>query len=289
MFVWEADIVPLNWLKAVAEADAIWVPSEFCARMFAPLTPKPISVMPHVVQTIPEPALSKDRIRLLKERFRLPGDHKIILYVFDASSFLARKNPHALVRAFARFNVRNKGWQLVLKTKHLQGSEEGRELLSMIDKVPDITVIDRPVSDLELRHLFSLADIYASPHASEGFGLTIAEAMALGKVVVATDFGGSTDFLDKSCGFPVPAEHYTLPEDIGPYLRGSEWARIDESKLAEALASAAMAVERNDAIGEAARQRVSERLSSAAVARRMALALEQLIPAGSVQEETSRC
>jgi glycosyltransferase involved in cell wall biosynthesis len=289
MFVWEADIVPLNWLKAVAEADAIWVPSEFCARMFAPLTPKPISVMPHVVQTIAEPALSNDQIRLLKERFRLPGDHKIILYVFDASSFLARKNPHALVRAFARFNVRNKGWQLVLKTKHLQGSEEGRELLSMIDKVPDITVIDRPVSDLELRHLFSLADIYASPHASEGFGLTIAEAMALGKVVVATDFGGSTDFLDKSCGFPVPAEHYTLPEDIGPYLRGSEWARIDESKLAEALASAAMAVEHNDAIGEAARQRVSERLSSAAVARRMALALKQLIPAGSVQEETSRC
>lgn len=289
MFVWEADIVPLNWLKAVAEADAIWVPSEFCARIFAPLTPKPVSIVPYVVQSIAEPALSDSQIRLLKERFRLPGDHKTILYVFDASSFLARKNPHALVRAFARFRVHNRGWQLVLKTKHLQDSEEGRGLLSMIARIPDITIIDRPVSDLELRHLFALADIYASPHASEGFGLTIAEAMALGKVVVATDFGGSTDFLDKSCGFPVPAELYTLPEDIGPYPRGSEWARIDESRLAEALASAAMAVEHKDAIGEAARQRVSERLSSEAVARRMTLALKQLIPAGPVREEASRC
>ena len=43
--------------------------------------------------------------------------------------------------------------------------------------------------------LFARADCYVSLHRAEGFGLTLAEAMALGKPVIATGFSGNTDFM----------------------------------------------------------------------------------------------
>ena len=38
-------------------------------------------------------------------------------------------------------------------------------------------------------------DCYASLHRSEGFGITMAEAMLLGKPVIATGYSGNLDFM----------------------------------------------------------------------------------------------
>jgi len=51
--------------------------------------------------------------------------------------------------------------------------------------------------------LMSAADVFALPSAWEGFGLVVAEAMACGKVVVATDSGGVKEVVG-DCGFLVP-------------------------------------------------------------------------------------
>ena len=48
----------------------------------------------------------------------------------------------------------------------------------------------------------SSCDAYVSLHRSEGIGLTIAEAMGLGKPVIATGWSGNTDFMDVSNAFP---------------------------------------------------------------------------------------
>ncbi|MBE7248751.1 MAG: glycosyltransferase, partial [Actinomycetospora chiangmaiensis] len=116
---------------------------------------------------------------------------------------------------------------------------------------------------------------------SEGFGLTIAEAMEMGKVVVATDYGGCRDFLDATCGFPVKAEVTALDQTYGPYLRGAEWGQVDEADLARALTDAARVVTGGDAarIGAAARARIRERLSIGAVAAAMEASLGRLLAA----------
>jgi glycosyltransferase involved in cell wall biosynthesis len=280
LFVWETSYVPEDWLRTVDGLDAIWTPTEFCADIFRSITDIPVEIVPHVVENEPgEPASAAAKARL-RATFSIDPAKRLILYAFDGSSYLARKNPHALIRAFRAAGLAKSGWQLVLKTKHvfdLPG--EGKRLLDLVGTGGDVVVIDQPLSARELAILFETCDVYASSHSSEGFGLTIAEAMEMGKVVVATDFGGSRDFLDATCGFPVRADIVALEDSYGPYLKGSTWGRVDEDDLARALNSAAAAVTSGEAlrIGAAARARIRERLSAAAVAAAMEASLARLL------------
>ena len=54
-----------------------------------------------------------------------------------------------------------------------------------------------------LNGLTAACDAYVSLHRSEGLGLPLIEAMYLGKPVIATGYGGVTDFLDDETGFVV--------------------------------------------------------------------------------------
>jgi glycosyltransferase involved in cell wall biosynthesis len=46
--------------------------------------------------------------------------------------------------------------------------------------------------------LLNNCDAYISMHRSEGFGLTMAEAMYLGKPTIATGYSGNIDFMNVS-------------------------------------------------------------------------------------------
>ena len=282
LFVWETSFVPAEWLPTIDSLDAIWVPTQFCADIFRAMTSVPVDVVPYVVENEADAAISGDAKMRVCGTFGIDPSRRHILYAFDGSSFLARKNPQALIRAYRAAGLWERGWQLVLKTKHVFDlPEEGRRLLDLVGPGGDVVVIDQPMPRNDLAALFAICQIYASSHSSEGFGLTIAEAMEMGKVVVATDYGGSRDFLDASCGFPVEAREIALDESHGPYLRGAAWGQIDEQALAEALRQAADAVADGSAgeIGAAARTRIRDTLSITAVAAAMSASLGRLVSA----------
>jgi len=274
-WVWEMGHIPPAWRRNFGAVDRIWAPSHYCAEVFAAGGDVPVDVVPHVVP-IAEPVLI-DRAAS-RESLGLPGERRTILYIFDGSSYLVRKNPAALVRAFAASGLAARGWSLVLKTKHLlDRPEEGAALQSLADGTEGVVLMDRSMTADELAELLATADIYASAHCSEGFGLTVAEAMAMGKEVVATDFGGTRDFLDAESGWPVRAHPWTLDQDFGHYTSGGSWARVDEPALSHALTVAADAVEAGDAgKSEAARRRIAESLSQAAVAERIRESFDHL-------------
>lgn len=272
-WVWEMDRLPPAWAAEFDAVDRIWAPSRFCAEVFARTARVPVDVIPHPVPVLPADA-AVDRAAVLGAAGVDPA-HRVILYVFDGSSYLVRKNPAALVRAFDAAGLAARGWTLLLKTKHLHDRPEaGTALAALVDETPGAVLLDRAMTPEALRALMSVADVYASPHCAEGFGLTVAEAMAAGRIVVATDYSGTADLLTAATGFPVPAHRWVLGEDHGHYLRGSGWARIDEPALAAALLRAAEAAERGDgAIGATARAAVAERLSYAAVGRAIAASI----------------
>ena len=51
--------------------------------------------------------------------------------------------------------------------------------------------------------LMTSIDCYVSLHRSEGFGLGMAEAMALEKPVIATNYSGNCEFVTETTGYPI--------------------------------------------------------------------------------------
>ena len=279
-WVWEMGHIPPEWRADFSSVDRIWAPSHYCADLFAAQEGARVDIIPHAV---PLPAAQPIDRNAVLARFGVPAGRRVILYIFDGSSYLVRKNPHALVRAFAASGLGETGWTLLLKTKHLMDRpEDGAAFRALAEATDNVVLIDRSLPAGGLEELVAAADIYASPHCSEGFGLTIAEAMAAGKPVVATDFGGMKDYLDATTGYPVKARSWTLDRDFGHYKTGGEWARIDEPALSAALRQAAQDLEKGDSSrGGAARARIGERLSYGAVGELIAKSLRDTIAAPS--------
>jgi len=87
--------------------------------------------------------------------------------------------------------VRSDGATLVLKVINGDKRVPDLERLRLaIDGRQDILLIDQYLDADKLAALVNVADCYVSLHRSEGFGLTMAEAMALGKPVIATGLLG---------------------------------------------------------------------------------------------------
>src|SRR5205085_9026255 len=91
------------------------------------------------------------------------------------------------------------GPQLLIKTINapLRPLAE-EELLWRAHGRQDVHIIDRWLSRGELDGLMAACDCYVSLHRSEGFGLTMAEAMAIGKPVIATGYSGNVGFMSSA-------------------------------------------------------------------------------------------
>jgi glycosyltransferase involved in cell wall biosynthesis len=91
----------------------------------------------------------------------------------------------------------------------------------------DIKILDKVLDSEEIKALYVAADCYVSLHRSEGFGLTMAEAMALGKPVIATAYSGNMDFMTPSNSYLVKYSLTEIDRDYGPYKKGMVWAEPD--------------------------------------------------------------
>src|SRR5262249_30223582 len=97
------------------------------------------------------------------------------------------------------------------------------------------SLVDRYLHRDGVYGLIRACDVYLSLHRSEGFGLTVAEAMAYGRPVVVTDWSGNMDFTTPLNSFLVDAPVRALRADFGPYRRGAHWAEPDLDHAAAQL------------------------------------------------------
>lgn len=80
------------------------------------------------------------------------------------------QNPDGLIRAFAKSGLAEQGWTLVLKTKHLHDRPEAaRDLIALAQATEGVQILEISLHGDEVTGLIAAADIYASPHCSEGF------------------------------------------------------------------------------------------------------------------------
>lgn len=219
---WEViDAFPEGWDAAFEHLDEIWVATDHIYEAVAPHSPIPVN---KVRMPVAMPRISP----YSRTQLGMPEDGFIFLYIYDYHSTAARKNPIGHVEAFKAAFGEGSGAKLVLKC--INGdrmvSHHTRTLLA-IDDHPDITVIDRFVSADEKNAMVAACDCYLSLHRSEGFGLTPAEAMALGKPVIATRYGGTLDFMTDENSYLVDHGWATVGPGAQPYPAGATWAEPD--------------------------------------------------------------
>jgi glycosyltransferase involved in cell wall biosynthesis len=78
-------------------------------------------------------------------------------------------------------------------------------------RLPALYLITEHLSTDDLAGLYKASDGFVLPTRGEGWGMPVAEAMAMGKPVVVTNWSGVTAFVDESVGYMVD---YTL-QDVG--------------------------------------------------------------------------
>ena len=81
----------------------------------------------------------------------------------------------------------------------------------------NVVMLDGYMDRAELTGLLRTADCYLSPHRAEGFGLTLLEAMSLGKPVVATNYSGNVDFMTSDNSYPVDYRLVALTRNSSPF------------------------------------------------------------------------
>lgn len=231
---WESSLAPADWADTARWFHEIWVSSDFTAEAIAAAmrrAGRPADTVKLRVR--PLPVAVPDTLPA-----RPAGGKVRVLMLFDPRSDFERKNPMAVVEAWrTAFPEPANSAELVVKS--LAGAERYpafRDLLKRVEGRPDIHIRAETLSPVETTALIAGSDIVVSLHRGEGFGLTLAEAMAHGVTAVATAWSGNLQFMTPDNSILVPCTLVAAaPGYNGP---AAQWADPDVSAAAKALKAA---------------------------------------------------
>lgn len=220
---WELSEFPEKWSESFNELDEVWTATDFGVSSISRKTRKAVTKIPLSIEIKPINKYNRDY-------FGIPNDKFAFLFMFDFMSSINRKNPIAILHAFKKFvtNRENKDVVLVIKVSNSDKNIEAyRNLKDECEDLP-VVIIDKYLLREQINDLLDLCDSYISLHRSEGFGLTMAESMYLGKPVIATGYSGNTEFMNVNNSLLVGYELIQVNEDRfysenGEYL----WANPD--------------------------------------------------------------
>jgi glycosyltransferase involved in cell wall biosynthesis len=250
VWAWELPIAPVGWKKDAVLLDEVWAPSRYVGHAFRDLG-APVRVVPH-------PLFIED-YRNVAPAPRGADFQAVALFDFNSSA--ARKNPRGAIEAFRRAFGDDASAELVIKTQN--GGLFPELLADLRAFAPaNVRIVDETWPYDRVKALIAGADALVSLHRAEGFGLTPAEAMALGCPVVATGYSGVLDFMDETNALLVPYREVPVedPQQIYKY-KGETWADPDLGAAAEALKRLHADEGLRARLREAGRRSVAEKLS----------------------------
>lgn len=266
---WEFDSIPDEWKTSANDVNEVWAATEFVATGLRKKLSVPVRTM------FPGVRLLNFRKRD-RSYFQLCENETIFVFAFHMVSIMERKNPLGLIRAFKLAFSTQEPVRLVLKTsfgdrhpaqmKELQAAAEGAR----------ITIIDQDFSHEDLLALINVSDAYVSLHRSEGLGLTMAEAMLLGKPVIATRYSGNLEFMDDENSLLVDYKLVDVGKSIPPYDPSYKWAYPSEEDASEKMRRIYEDKEFAHALGEKAKGHATTQLSLEKAGRKMLARLNEI-------------
>ena len=263
-WAWELDTIPQEWVKLAEAVDEIWAPTKFVvdamrSRMTLPVHGMLPGVLLGDIEDVP------------RARLGIAADDCVFLFMFDMLSEFERKNPLAVVHAFRSAFAPHEQATLVIKVS--RGSTDAAAMARLHAAAADrssIIIIDESVSRAKAYGYLNMCDCFVSLHRSEGFGLGMAEAMLLGKPVIATNYSGNLDFMHPGNSLLVDYALTDITVDGPIYKKGNRWA--DPSAEHAASLMRRVFEDRDGAaeLGSRARAELSEKLAVRSAGLRMA-------------------
>ena len=219
---WER--VPHAWAEAAQTLDMLLVPDAFQHDAFrAAGVRTPIEILPLGVD--------RDYCHAAVPTRRHPRGHFVFLAIVEE---LARDAPDLLVDTFRRTFRADEPVELLLQVRPGRDAAAIQSALSALPASANagrVRVLDGWGFPWHQRAQFlAAADVYVSVRRGGGWDPSAAEALACGRLLIATDFG-SSGRLARECGLPVASAR--LVDAAGqPELR---WAEPDRDALAAQL------------------------------------------------------
>lgn len=265
-WAWELPQLPKSWRVGLRSVHEVWVPSRFTQDAITRATTLPVRVVPHpLLPLAPPAATSRQKLGISPEAF-------VVVSAFHLGSSFARKNPLAAIRAFQGAFGTASDKVLVLKLIDPGTAPWAlRTLHKAVGEAPNIKIIDQLLPRHELMSLIAASDVVLSLHRAEGFGLVLAEAMQLGKPVVATGWSGNLDFMTRRNSALISCRLVPAKDPQGTYDHVDQrWAEPDVEEAAVWLRRLAENPALRTAIGRQASTDIKNQLALDVVSRSIA-------------------
>ena len=247
-WAYELPTAPAEWRASEAYVEEIWAVSKYTAKAFGSFSKS--------VRTMPHPIILADYAQVVAAQKR--AEFSAIAF-FDFNSSVARKNPGGAISAFKAAFGDDPSTCLTIKT---QNGHLFPEILDQLKRsaTSNITIIDEVWDHGRVLSEIKSADVLLSLHRAEGFGLVMAEAMALGTPVIATGWSGNMDFTDATCALLTPYALIPVRDEQGIY-QGQHWADPDLAFASDSLRRLRAEPNLGQRLSKAAREAIKSKLS----------------------------
>jgi glycosyltransferase involved in cell wall biosynthesis len=266
---WELEDFPDRFAAAFRHVNEVWTPSAFVQDAIQRKSPVPVLRMPIPVDVEPAGALARNDVGAKEGEF-------LFLFAFDMASVFERKNPLAVVRAFREACREGPPSRLILKVADAAAYPAPMRLLREACSGLAVTILESKLPRERMTALIQTADCVVSLHRSEGFGLLLAEAMALAKPVIATGYSGNLEFMNARVSYLVDYQLVPVPARCGPYDAGNMWAEPSWEQAAAYMGDVLRHPDSARAVGQRGRDHVRRLLSPEEIGRRMRDRIEVL-------------
>ncbi len=217
VWLWELEQFPSEWHDAFRYVDEIWTPSTFITDCIRAVSPVPVHTIPYGIEAQIDATMDRAYFQLLENQF-------LFLCMYDVNSVMARKNPLGAISAFMKaFPSTLSDVGLVVKINN-GNDKELSKIREYTKGYSNIYIIDKTMSKTEVNSLIHTCDTFVSLHRSEGFGLSIAEAMYLGIPTIATNWSANTDFMKKDNSCLVDFDFIDVGNHYFYSKQGQRWA-----------------------------------------------------------------
>lgn len=238
IYNYESSLLPAGWASIINKNASLVLPaSNYCRDVMraSGVNADKIKVFPYGVDTgifrtgLP-PRIPKDKFNFLY--CAIPHARKGIDILFRAflSEFRGVSDARLILKTNRSYSKKNKP-VFVINVRDMLA-----EIKSKLggDNFPEVMIIDDDLDAAEVAGIYNSAHAYVAPSRSEGFGMTLLEAMACGVPVIASAYSAHLDFINDTNAYMVGVSEVPAPISMQywQFQRGALIGEPDIEQLA---------------------------------------------------------